>query len=213
MRKISFLFLLVSIVLLGFTFRVSAEQTDKSVSECLQNPESCEENSDQGENGENIRNQSTEGVSFQAVDFIKMIFATIFVLALLYLLLKYMNKKSNGYKQSQLVKNLGGTALGGNRSVQIIKVGKRILIVGVGENIELLKEIDDEAEQQDIITQYNEKMEYLTQPGDIISKILRRKKANKKQISFRSMLDKQFNDMKKERQKLYKEVGKDQNHE
>ena len=45
-----------------------------------------------------------------------------------------------------------GTTLGANRSVQLIKIGNQLLIVGVGENIQLLKEIDDEQEYEQIIS-------------------------------------------------------------
>ena len=53
------------------------------------------------------------------------------------------------------MENLGGNALGANRSVQVIKVGNRLLIVGVGENIQLLKEIEDGQEYEQIISEYN----------------------------------------------------------
>ena len=72
-----------------------------------------------------------------------MIFATVFVVGLLYFVLKFVNKNGRLFKSTQLIENLGGTALGANRSVQLIKVGNRLLIVGVGENIQLLKEIED----------------------------------------------------------------------
>ena len=44
-------------------------------------------------------------------------------------------------KSTQLVENLGGNRLGANRSVQLIKVGERLFVVGVGENIQLLKKL------------------------------------------------------------------------
>ena len=66
-----------------------------------------------------------------------MIGALIFVIAILYFLLKFVNKKNQSYQQNRIVQHLGGTSLGANRSVQIVKAGKQILILGVGEDVKL----------------------------------------------------------------------------
>ena len=58
---------------------------------------------------------------------------------------------------------MGGTGLGGNRSIQLVKVGDRILIVGVGEDIQLLTEIKDEAERNQLLDEYNQKIEQMIQ--------------------------------------------------
>ena len=41
-----------------------------------------------------------------------MIFATVFVVGLLYSVLKFVNKKGRLFKSTQLIENLGGTTLG-----------------------------------------------------------------------------------------------------
>ncbi|MFK4998000.1 hypothetical protein ACI2OX_13070 [Bacillus sp. N9] len=48
----------------------------------------------------------------------KMIGSLLFVIALLYLLLKFVNKKSAAFQQNKIVQNMGGTSLGGNRSIK-----------------------------------------------------------------------------------------------
>ena len=103
-----------------------------------------------------------------------MIFATVFVVGLLYSVLKFVNKKGRLFKSTQLIENLGGTTLGANRSVQLIKIGNRLLLVGVGENIQLLKEIENEQECEQIILEYNNQINQVGSPNDIISKILKR---------------------------------------
>lgn len=42
------------------------------------------------------------------------------------------------------MENLGGISLGQNKSVQVIRVGEKVYLLGVGENVELLKEISDQ---------------------------------------------------------------------
>lgn len=95
----------------------------------------------------------TPSPSVSIFDFVKMIGALLFVIFLIYALVKFMNKRNRLLKPFQYVENIGGTSLGQNKSVQLIKVGNRVLVVGVGENIQPLKEIDDEKEYKEILTQ------------------------------------------------------------
>lgn len=150
------------------------------------------------------------GLNFR--DFLQMLVALAFVVFLLYATLKFINKRSQSYKSSQLIENLGGTNLGANRSAQIVKVGNRILVVGVGENIQLLTEITDEAECAQIIQDYNEKMDNLVQPNDVFSKMfekINRKAAEEKQPNeFQLMLNNELKEMRKGRKELYSEIEK-----
>lgn len=50
-----------------------------------------------------------------------------------------------------MLQNLGGIQLGQQKSVQVIRVGDRFFIVGVGDSIQLLDEIRDEAEIQQLV--------------------------------------------------------------
>ncbi|MCU9612092.1 flagellar biosynthetic protein FliO [Caldibacillus lycopersici] len=135
---------------------------------------------------------TNSSVGITAWDVIKTIFALLFVVALLYIVLKWLQKKNDRYPSSQVLKNLGGTNLGPNRSVQLVKVGDSILVIGVGEDVQLLKEISDDEEVKNIIEQYNEKMDHMLQPKDIVSKVLERRKKTDKQESESAPLQQQF---------------------
>lgn len=200
------LFLLAA--LFSPTGLASAEQLNKSVQDCLSNPESCDDGQADKTTKQSDVKKSQVGVSF--LDFLRMILATVFVAALIYFLLKFINKKSIMYKSSQLVENLGGTSLGANRSVQIVKAGNKLLIVGVGENIQLLKEIDDPEEYSQVIQEYNSKMEQLVQPSDIVTKLLKRAKEDggNQRSEFSSLLKAQLNDMASGRKKMLEELQK-----
>ncbi|GAK02043.1 flagellar biosynthesis protein FliZ [Geomicrobium sp. JCM 19037] len=50
-----------------------------------------------------------------------------------------------------MLQNLGGIQLGQQKSVQVIRVGDRFFIVGVGDSIQLLDEIRDEDEIQQLV--------------------------------------------------------------
>lgn len=205
--------LLVFIALLGTQRAAFAESMNNSVKDCIEHKEKCQDSGPaaQKQSSETTK-AATVGVTFW--DFIRMIFALAFVVALLYFLLKFINKKSRTYKSSQLVENLGGTSLGANRSVQIIKVANQVLVVGVGgESIQLLKEIVDPEEQRQILDEYNSKVEQLVQPSDIVTKMIERtknrhSKKDSGSSSFSSLLKKQLDDLSNGRKKIFEEMEK-----
>ena len=119
--------------------RVQAKSSDGSAKDWIEQPE----NSEQIDEKHELKNEiKPSPLNFGVRDGLKMIGALIFVIALLYFLLKFVNKKSQSYQQNRIVQHLGGTSLGGNRSVQIVKAGKQILILGVGEDVQVLSEDD-----------------------------------------------------------------------
>ncbi|OJT63623.1 flagella biosynthesis regulatory protein FliZ [Bacillus altitudinis] len=109
--------------------------------------------------------------SVSIMDFVKMIGALLFVILLIYGLVRFVGKQNRLLKPFRYVENIGGTTVGQNRSVQLIKVGKRVLVVGVADSIQLLKEIDDEQECEAIVKQYEEAMESKTDLPKMMQKL------------------------------------------
>lgn len=157
----------------------------------------------------NIESDSDVGVSLG--DFARMILALIIVIGLLYFTLKFVNRRSRSYQSSQLVENLGGTSLGTNRSVQVVKVGKRILIVGVGENVKLLTEINNNPEVEAMIADYNDRVDQFVQPNNIFSKLFNKINRSNSEPDehideFETMLRNEFKEIRNERTSFYKEL-------
>lgn len=160
-----------------------------------------------------IKEESKQKVGVTGWDIFKTIFTLLFVVALLIGLLKWLQKKNNLSPSVQTIKNLGGTNLGGNRSVQLIKAGNSILVVGIGDDVQLLKEIQDEREIQTIIEQYNKRMDQMIKPNDIVSKLQTswqsRKSTEKREQSFKTELDKQLKEIASERRNILGEKLKE----
>ncbi|HEU5140239.1 MAG TPA: flagellar biosynthetic protein FliO [Bacillales bacterium] len=78
--------------------------------------------------------------------FVKVLLVLTVVIALIYLLLRFVNARTKSYTQGRTIQNVGGVSVGSNRSVQLVKVGERVFVVGVGDSVSLLKEIDDATE-------------------------------------------------------------------
>jgi len=197
---------------------------NQSVSDYLKNPieeeQPASENNGINDNSSVVNNEDTKPVGISVWDVVKAVTAFAFVIGLLLFLLKFISKKSRSYNQTQLLDNLGGIPLGNHKSIQIVKVGNRILIVGVGENIQLLKEITNPEDYNEIIEGFNAKMDQLASPSDIVTKVmnltkgnLATKKANSDKdngtgATFQNMFNKQLNEMKNSRKKMLDELDK-----
>jgi len=146
-------------------------------------------------------------VSFSAWDYVKTIFALVFVVVLLYVVLKFLNKRNLKYQQNQIIQNLGGLSLGTQKSVQLLQVGETLLLVGVGEDIQLLMEITDNDEKEKLLTIYNDKQEFASTSPHIAELLGKFKKNSvEKQVDtqeslFGEILQKKLSTIKKQRSK------------
>ncbi len=191
--------------------KVQKEGIDDSVFNQYKEPEAESE-----QPAEQVETPSTEqqGMleqkppSVSIFDFIKMVFALLFVLVLLYGALKLINSK-NKLGNGRSVENLGGTNLGNNKSLQLVKVGNSILVVGVGDSINLLKEITDEEEREQLIQSYIERTENAPLHSDKISgwiEKLKESKNTKNQSAFSALLQDQLGQLSKDRKKKMDEL-------
>lgn len=143
------------------------------VDDCIGNKkdEACKEDTEAAV--DNDKESTAVGVS--AGEYIKMIFALIFVIGLLYFVLRVLNKRNTKYQHTKMMQNLGGISVGSQKSVQLVKVGNSLYLVGVGEDVNMLKEITDEQERNSLIALYNEKQIQPIQ-GTPFLKLLKKKK-------------------------------------
>lgn len=147
--------------------------------------------------------------SVSIMDFVKMIGALLFVILLIYGLVRFVGKQHRLLKPFRYVENIGGTTVGQNRSVQLIKVGKRVLVVGVADSIQLLKEIDDEQECEAIVKQYEEAMESKTDLPKMVQKFTSQvKKHDQPTTSFSANLKAQLAELKKTQSEVRKKGPK-----
>lgn len=207
MKKIQILVSLIVFIITANAVNGTAFAEVNNVKDCIEHPEKCNEQQN------NVTDTSGAATSVTFLDYFKMIVALIFVVALIYFLLKFINQKGRSFQQTKLINHLGGTPLGGNRSVQIVKVGKQVLVLGVGEDIQLLKEIQDEKEKEQILSFYQDAQ--LPDAKTAVSRWLTKAK-NQSQSSdsssFQSQLKLQLDEMKKGRKKMFKDLMKKENH-
>ena len=151
LKKLSISFMLALLLFYIPFSPVSAK--DKYLDECLEEDADCIENepAPQENQSETIGEVAdSESLAFSVV---KMFFALLLVLVLIYILLKLMNRRNKMFQQVKMLENLGGISVGQNKSIQLVRIGSRLYIIGVGDNVEMLQEITDEAVIQEMMEQ------------------------------------------------------------
>lgn len=87
----------------------------------------------------------------------QLIFYTLLIVFMIYGLIKFLSMKQKNLQPNQAVKLMGGTALGNNKSLQLVKVGGQIYLIGVGDQVTLIKEFSEDDEirgiEKDVETQ------------------------------------------------------------
>lgn len=195
---------------------------DSSVFDCYEDGKECadeEEKQNKEVTPGNEEPTPEEGkassVGVTAGDYIQMIFALLFVVGLLYALLKFINRKSRMYDKNKMMKNLGGLSLGQQKSIQLVVVGEAYYLIGVGEDIRLLKEITDEEELASLLAYY-EDVEEVPFQGSFEKLLMRFSPLKKKQAKendneetdFSQLFNHRLTEMKEERRKQLNHLAK-----
>ncbi|MBP1930794.1 flagellar biosynthetic protein FliO [Ammoniphilus resinae] len=73
---------------------------------------------------------------------VKLVFSLVFIIALIFLLFKFWGTKTRQMQSRGPFHVLGGCVVGANRSIQAVLIGQTIYILGIGENVQLLRTIE-----------------------------------------------------------------------
>ncbi|GGA39631.1 flagellar biosynthetic protein FliO [Paenibacillus physcomitrellae] len=88
------------------------------------------------------------------------VFTVIAVLAviivLIVLLIRFLGNRNVAMSKSRSIRTLGAVGLGPNKSVQVLEIGGRIYVVGVGEDVTVLDKILDPAEAALLVQSFEE---------------------------------------------------------
>lgn len=76
----------------------------------------------------------------------QLIFYTLIILILIYALIKFLALKQKKLQPNQAINLIGGTTLGNNKSLQLVKVGGKVYLIGVADQITLIKEFSNKEE-------------------------------------------------------------------
>lgn len=149
------------IVLNATPLTVQAE-TDSSVTDYL-NKNNQKDGSPAKANKATEEADSNPTVGLTAWDYMKTLLALAFVIALIYGMVKFINTRNRVTQHGKLMQNMGGLSLGQQKSIQLVKIGEQYYLIGVGEDVRLLKELSNPEEIAQLAAYYTEEDQALQQ--------------------------------------------------
>lgn len=139
--------IMLTLVFFGLTGYSVEAASDPSVFESIQKNPSSEEQSP-------VTTEIEERSLFSVLG--SLVLYTLLIVGLIYGLIKFLAARQNALPASQVIRVLGASSVGQQKSVQVFQVGDQVLIVGVGENVTLLTEITDEQQKQKLVLSIKE---------------------------------------------------------
>jgi flagellar protein FliO/FliZ len=94
------------------------------------------------ENNKNSIIQSSAWLFLSAL--VKLVLATTIIILIIYYGAKFINARRKSFQTSQSMQTVAVHALGQNKNLQLIRIDKKIYVIGVGENVNLIKELSEE---------------------------------------------------------------------
>ncbi|PIC71812.1 hypothetical protein CSV77_00990 [Sporosarcina sp. P16b] len=183
-----------------------------SVSDCIGKDKDCEEKAPAAKSDKKLvtNNELDEPKGPTAKDYIRTLFAFVFVIGLLVWLLRFMNKRNRNFDSNRLMTNMGGVPLGQNKSIQLVKMGNHYFVVGVGENVQLLKEIENPDEIAELLARYDQSDE--VQKG-LFSKLYTRfyskaEQTPSEEATFSQLFSTKMNEIKSDRKEQLKHLNR-----
>ncbi len=157
LAKISFRFWgIIGIIVMSLCIIPNSNGTFASVNyldECIENRELCQDDTTSDDETEATDSSS---VSMGFWEYIKIVVALVFVLGLLLFVLKFLNKRNLSYQQNSVIRNIGGLSVGPQKSVQLVQISNRIYVLGIGDDINLIKEISAPEDVEQLLAQYGD---------------------------------------------------------
>ncbi|RWZ60481.1 hypothetical protein EQV77_04085 [Halobacillus fulvus] len=197
-----------------FQFSVAAAQAAPTAFECLENPDlaDCPSSAtSDNEEGSTLSDGEASDEPSMAWMITRLIFVLGLVLALIYGLLKFFNKKNKWMNRNRTMENLGGMTLAPNRSIQAVRIGEQVFILGVGDTVQKVTEITDEKTKQSLI----EREETGTAATEWLDRFKRsdQEGSGSSAVQFQQLFEKQLQEMKKNTKRLRGKQEGDQRHE
>lgn len=199
-----------------FQFGVITYAETEYVDDCLENPQNCEEPLEvepEQNTGENqLLSEDTDSGSL-FFEIIKLVFALLLVLALIYVFLYFLKRRNKLGTRIQSLENLGGISVGQNKSVQLVRLGDHLYLIGVGEEITFLQKIEDEALIEDIMKEKEEQAADLSASSIFTSLIQKKsdKSSEKNSNDFKNMFHRELGNLQQNRKNIIDKHKEDNN--
>ena len=135
---------------------------------------------------------------------------------MIYGLIKFLALKQRKLQPNQAVRLMGGTPLGNNKSLQLVKVGGQVYLIGVGDQVTLIKEFTSPEEIDSIESSLDLDKEQTLLPNSITNlikdKMAKRtddSEPTKFNLSFEKLFNQSLSKQKAKQDQLEQELAKE----
>jgi flagellar protein FliO/FliZ len=204
--RLSCSFLIIIFATLFVHQAVKAEENQtRSVAEMLEEQESpAEEVEIEPSEQEEVPLMEQENPFFLLL---KLLFYLFVVIILIYGLIKFLSIRQRKMQDNQLFQSLGGTGLGQNKSLQLVRVGGQLYLLGVADQITLIKEIDDSTQISKIEGDLEKQDQFVSNSFiEFIQAKFKEKDTPGSTHSFSSLFDRSLQQQKDKRDQLENEL-------
>lgn len=185
---------------------IHAEATN--VKDCIEAGDCLDDDKEEGLQPSESKAENNTKTGSLAKSMVKMFFALAFILLLIFVIVRLLNKRNRQISETNVIENLGGITVGTNKSIQIIRVGSKMYLIGVGESVDLLKEITEE-DVVDRLLDHSESKAVETPDllAPFLSKI-KKKETKGETPSFDRLFKNELETMKENRRKIMEQEEK-----
>lgn len=179
-------------------------QASPNVVEWLNNEEPAEETPAEPVEAAPVEEKSLAGIIVQLVLY------TLLIVVMIYGLIKFLAARQKNLQPNQAVKLMGGTPLGNNKSLQLVKVGGQMYLIGVGDEVTLIKEFSDAAEISGIEKDFEQQQPALSRNLlDFTKKKIGSISKNPQKKGFEQLFNQSLNKQKAKQKAFEDELGQD----
>jgi flagellar protein FliO/FliZ len=140
---------------------------------------------------------------------IKVVVVLGLILFMIYFTVKFLNKRNKLLQKVKTMENLGGISVGANKSVQIVRIGQQLYMLGVGDNVELLKEITDPETKESVLQQQESDTSFTAAAGQMITKQRKTSETATEAYKFKDKFTEELNKLQENRRQILQQFKKD----
>lgn len=187
---------------------------EPNAKDCLEGTVDCTDENDPQIDGmdENSDEPIVQSQSNLGFDLFRLVVVLVFILALIYFSLKFINKRNKLFQKASVLESLGGISVGQNKSIQLIRIGSKVYLIGVGDNVEMLKEIQEEDVKEELLRKDEEES---LQASTFVKSLFQSNKGtdNKKTTEFKQSFQQELEKLKQNRNDMIQKRKKEDRHE
>lgn len=206
----------VAALFIAFYTNGTVQAEPANVKDCIQDEDCMKTDETPANETDNKQDETADigvGTGSLFVNLVKMVFALLLVLGLIYGLVKFLNKRNKLFQQVKTLENMGGISVGPNKSIQLVRIGSKLYVVGVGDNVELLQEVTEEEVKSELL----EKDARDARSSSLLSPLFQQKNGRNDQTTsrneFKRLFSTELEKLKRTRRSMIRQKQKDDQHE